>query len=273
MRLVQYGATVLPEPDTRGTISTNIRNTLLPLRYGGYDSQGDSALLIPNTFSVRYRNYDAIQATVDAVLQEIQKGRLVLVARERDGTGRQTFAKASAHSRPIEVIRFDNEQQVDITFVQDYPFWMASADEPEYPDTGLVFDGSWVLDGNFEEEDITTISHAFTITNDGNTRIPRGTLIIEPESGATIEKPKIVNTQNGRELEYLLTLGDTDSLAIDFLSETVELNGAGAYADFTRPDSQMDFMWLELDDNPIEVTAASIAGTVKLYWLWSRHYL
>ncbi len=273
MRLVQYGSTVLPEPDTRGTISTNIANTILPLRFGAYDMQGDQALLLPNVFPLRYTNYDTIQATIDEVLQEIQKGRLVLVARERDGSGRQTFAKASAHSRPIEVLRYDNEQPIDITFVQDYPFWMASADEPEYPDTGLIFDGSWVLDGNFEDESIVALPHNFTINNDGNTRIPRGTLIIEPNAGASIEKPKIVNTQNGRTLEYLLTLNDTNSLVIDFLSETVELDGAGAYADFKRPDAQMDFMWLETGDNPIEVTGASIVGTVKLFWLWSRHYL
>lgn len=273
MRLVQFGSTTLPEPDTRGTISTNISNTLIPLRFGAVDPQGDNAILTPNIFSVRYRVLDTIQTTIDAMLQEIQKGRLVLVARERDSIGRQTFAKATTHARPIDVTAYDNEQPIDITFSQDYPYWMHSADEPEYPDTGLLFDGSWDLDGNFESETVNTISHSFTITNDGNTRIPRGTIIITPQAGQTIEKPRITNTQNGMYVEYLLTLDDTEQLVIDFLSQTIEVNGVGEYTNLKRATSLMDWMWLEVGDNPIEITSTAVSGNIDFNWLWSRHYL
>jgi hypothetical protein len=102
-------------------------------------------------------------------------------------------------------------------------------------------------------------------------RIHRGTITITP--GTSLTNLRIENTTNSAWLERWGTLAATDTLMIDLLTRTVQLNSVDDYAAMVIPTDVMDWLPLEIGANVITVSCASQVGTAILRWQWARHYL
>ena len=274
MRLVSFGAVDLPEANASDDMPVQFRSAFIPLPYGGYDQDG--AYAVTDAVNVRRRVMvvSAIDASVDALLQEFGKGRLILTALMRDNIEyRQTFAKGFHIGRPARAEDYSCIEPLQLEWLQDYPYWMATDDEPIYLDNGYDLDDGWVLDGNYTTFTCTTDNTAQTVANTGNVRFSRGTLIIQPGVAATMENPRLTNTETGLYIEWTGTLVEDDTLIIDFLTKTAWLNYEDDYGNIVIESTQMDWMVFEIGDNDFELTCDSIANTVLAYLQWSRHYL
>lgn len=280
MRLYKFGTVTLPITDVTSDMPINRRSALIDLPNGSFDQDGAESIGQRGTISERLTIWDetgtVIDTTMQALIKELGKGRRVLRALMRDGTTTlQTWAKLRDVRRSTNVVRHDWMQALDISFDQDYPYWLHGADEPAYFDDGNVFDAGWAFDsGNSEQRALTTISDTFTIVNNGGIVIPRGTIIIVPQTGGEFTDITIRNVSTNQELVYAGTVGDGDRLDINFLSKSIYLNfTTDRYAGLSVPSNQLDWMTLQLDDNVIELELTAITGTVDFYWYWSRHYL
>ena len=275
MRFVQFGAVTLPQHNARDRVINSPRSSLITLPNGAFDEDGQVSVLQPTRLSRSVWFVDeTIDADVDALLLEVGKGRMTLVSTLRDNTTqRVTWAKPIDVKRDILTRTYECLQLVDFTFEQNYPFWLHNDDVPSWADTGLTADSGLTADGNFEEEDITTTTHTFTITNDGGARFSRGTLWIEPQGGASIDTMQFLNKTNGHEFTYSAALAAAEILIIDLLNKTVRKDGTDDYNNFAIGANQRDWMVLELGDNDIEIRSNSVSGTTKLFWFWERHYL
>jgi hypothetical protein len=278
MRLISFGEVDLPiySAMVKDPISTS--SGLLDLRNGAFDEQGGAMILTPRTLTYSAKVMDEPELgktateTLGELYAEFAKGRRVLRAETRDGDLRQTFAKARPSSgwNPGELAYIP----LSVVFEMDYPYWLASDDEPVYLDDGWLLDGLWtLLEGHIEDETISASPHAFTISNTGGVAVERGYVRIEPGTGAAIENVKVENTTTGHWFKYIGTLEEGDYLEIDLLAQAVRLNGDPAYGSFYIADTQQEFMLLAVGDNLVSVTADSLTGNVGLKWQWSRHYL
>lgn len=101
----------------------------------------------------------------------------------------------------------------------------------------------------------------------------RGYIRLAPQSGGSIQNPKVSNAANGMWFQYVGTLGDGDVLHLELLTQTVLVNDVADYEAFYISDTQAGHMTLEVGDNPITATADSLTGTVDFVWQWSRHYV
>ncbi len=277
MRLTHFGQVELPGEDTQETLAVSARSALLPLPNGSFDQDGGQLYLQPVRISRKFLVVTAdqdIDTRVRGLLKEMGKGRRLLRGVLRDGrTEVQTFAKVVDIQREVSPEFHPVQQPLSITWEMDYPYWLARDDEPVYLDQGYLFDGSWNLTaGRVEQRVITASPHVFTLSNTGGVRVPRGYLLIEPRTGGSLSNFTVSNAANGMQFTYSGSLTDADSLEIEMLTKSVEKNNVGAYASFSTPADQLDWMILELDDNEITITG-TVVGTVDLWWQWSRHYL
>jgi hypothetical protein len=272
MRLVSFGGVALPEGGGETSTPLSARSALITMPGGGFDQDGAELYLEPRTITRRMIITDDIDDTLDTLLGALGRGRSVLVAKLRDDvTRRQTWAKMTGVEREMKP-GYIGQQPVVITFTQDYPFWLATDDEPIYLDAGEVLDDGWVLDtGHVEVETVASSPHTFTLTNTGVVRLHRGTLTVTP--GTSLTNLRIENTTNGSWLAWLGTLAATDTLMIDLLTRTVQLNGVDDYAAMVIPTDAMDWLPLEVGANVITVTCSSLTGNATLRWQWARHYL
>jgi hypothetical protein len=275
MHLTDFGTVALPQEDQRVDLPMTARNSLLRLPGGGFDLDGATAYLQSPTITI---HCEVVEEDVDAlaslIYREAAKGRRLLRGIMRNGTDRrQTWAKLLSIKRPRRPGTLGH-QPLDITLIQDYPYWLASEDEPFHLNDGRFFDdGEFFDSGNREEWDITTTSHNFTINNNGDVIVPRGLIVVEPQSGADITNLRITNDNDLTFLNYTGTLSDGDWLSIDILEKAILKNGDGAYGELIQSNTNIDWMLLYLDDNSITVTCDStITGTTKIYWAWARHY-
>lgn len=277
MRLIRFGTIDLPQAGGEHNMPIGARSVLVDLPNGSFDQDGSELSFESQTvnFSAMINANDGeVDTNVNALLQELGKGRNILRARLRDGiTEWVTYGKITSVQRVANPDRYQEEQPIAVTFKQDYPFWMHAADG-FYFDTGYLFDAGHLFDGNYTEETITAVPHDFTITYAGNIKTGMGTITIEPEAASDISNVRVVNNTAGTGFTYAGTLNAGDRLVVDFLSRTVEVNGVNLYPDFSLDSvQQVSWMDLEIGSNAIQVTADSITGTIKLYWQWKRHYL
>lgn len=276
MRLVQFGAVMLPEEDGKDSYSHPVRSGLYRLQGGAFDQDGGSVYpqsrALTRSFVVMADEDYTIQEKIDELESEFSEGRKVLKAVTRDGDYRQTFAK---------VLDFDYDyatgeiglQPCKITFEIDYPYWLSSEDEPTYLSQGYLLDGTWNFSpGNYEAEVITSSPHDFTITVPEGVRIPRGYIVIVPRTSASVEDITVFNDANDMQLTYEGEVVDGERLVIQFLTKTVELDDVGDYDNFSIPSDQGDWMLLEVGENDITITIDTVVGTTDFYWQWSRHY-
>jgi hypothetical protein len=276
MRLVQFGAVLLPEEDGKDSYNSPMRSSLHQLQGGSFDLDGGGShpksRTITRSFVIMDNDYYTIQEKVDELESEFSEGRKVLKALTRDGDYRQTFAKAidvTYEYAPGDL----GVQTMKVVFEVDYPYWIASEDEPVYLNQGYTLDGTWNFSpGNYEAEVITTSPHTFTITVPEGVRIPRGYIVIDPRAGGSVEGITVANAANGMSFTYAGEVTDADQLVIRFLTKTVELNDVGDYDNFNTPAAQADWMILEVGANIITVTIDTVVGTTDLYWQWSKHY-
>lgn len=277
MRLVRFGAVDLVEDDATDTFVLTGRSALVELPNGAYDPDGSAYVGLPREFKRVFlftgSEAETIQAQLDAFLVEVGHGRRLLVAETREEERRQTWAKG----QEVELEYGPGEvgmQRVTATFQVAYPFWLATADEPIYLDSGYDFDAGWTFDsGQVEVVSITALPDTFSITNEGGLDVYRGTVSIAPEAGGAIGDFTLRNNTTGHEFSYSGSLTAGDDLVVDFLTKTVRLSGVDAYDDFNIAADTLDWMALALGENSFVLTGASITGTVTLRWRWSRHYL
>lgn len=277
MRLVKFGTIDLPQSgdDAEHSMPVKARSSLIDLPNGAFDQDGDKVILESSRISYRALVVNAIDATVKNLLKEVGKGRAVLRARLRDGvTEWVTFAKVTGVTRDTNSNDYEAKQPIVINWEQDYPYWL-DANDGLYFDTGLTFDSGLQFDGHFESEFVTALPYDFTINNNGGARVPSGTLVITPSTASSVTNLKVFNFQAGLSVQYAGLLAAGQTLVIDFLTKTIEVDGTSVFNDLELGgSSQVEWMSLELDDNDIELTGTlSAGGSFQLYWRWQRHYL
>lgn len=277
MHLIKFGTVNLPGDNGEHAMPIGARSALVDLPNGSFDQDGSDLFLESQTvnFSATVNATNGeVDGQVNALIQQLGKGRNILRARLRDNlTEWVTYAKITAVQRVANAEKYEEEQPIVVRFVQDYPYWMNAADG-FYFDTGYYFDAGHVFDGLYSDQSITASPHAFTIAYDGTAKTGMGTITIVPNAASSISNVRVVNGLTGQGFTYTGTLNAADRLIVDFLTKTVELNGANAYANFALDSAQqVDWMELEIGDNNISVYGAGIAGTIKLYWQYKRHYL
>lgn len=277
MQLLSFGGLRLNCVDEDVSFPFSVRNNYLILPNGSIDEDGQLAVLQPYSITRVCKLWcgpssDSVNDQLDALMRVAAKGRLVLVARWRDGSRRQTFGKVTAISRPR---RTDdaNYQEVSVTWFIDYPYWMASEDEPHYFDHEELMDEDVYFDGNYTAVTINGNSETFTITNEGLVVIQRGQLVLTPESGASLENLTLTNHTNLMEWHYNGIVNEPHWLYVDFLSRTCKLSAVNSYDEVETPAGQMEWMTLELGDNDLEIEVDSITGSVAFEWHWAKQYV
>jgi hypothetical protein len=267
---------MLPISNAESSTPIAARSALVQLADGAFDQDGYEAHFNPQRLSYRCEIFGQpgqdVDDELDILLTALGEGRKILKAKMRNGVEyRQTWAKIISVQRERGAAS-PYRQPVILELEQDYPYWLASSDEPWYLDNGDVLDIDLGLDaGNFETKSITSTPHNSTITNSGTIRCRRGTISIIPEIGASIVNPKIENFTSGDWIKFTGTISAGSTLSIDLLSRTVEIDGVDAYSGFSVSNKRT---WMELErgDNLIRVTGM-VSGTIILRWLWARHYL
>lgn len=277
MQLISYFGLPLNCVDEDVSIPFSVRRNYFALANGSVDEDGQLAVLQPYSITRACKLYCgpnsiSINEQLDALMRVAAKGRGVLVAKWRDGSKRQTFAKVTDISRPR---RTDdaNYQEVSVTWFIDYPYWMATEDEPPYFDHEQLFDTDQYFDGNYTWVQINSLLEAFTVTNEGTVPINRGQLVVLPESGASIENLVLTNTTNLMEWRYNGIINEPHWLYVDFLSRTCKLSAVNSYDEVETPAGQMEWMTLELGDNAIEVSVEDRTGVTVFEWHWARQYV
>lgn len=275
MRLIKFGTLTFPEAKGEHSLPIGARSALVDLPNGSFDQDGGELFLESQTVSLNAMVVSGgVDAEVNSIMQELGKGRNILRARLRDNiTDWVTYAKVTSVQRVADVERYEVEQPLSINFKQDYPFWMNAADGI-YFDTGYYFDSGYVMDGLYTDQTITASPHAFTIAYDGTVKTGMGTITIVPNAASSITNVRVVNHTTGQGFTFTGTLNAADRLVIDFLTRTVELNGANVYANFSL-DSAQQVAWMELEigSNSIEVISSARVGTTHLFLQYKRHYL
>lgn len=277
MRFTQFHTAPLYPDDAVDTMPISAASALVQLPGGAYDQLGHAldlqARRITRSFGLSVEEGLTIQDKLDALQAAILHGRGLLRAELRDGTPVQTWAK---------VVGIDQRfapgdlgiQPISLIFELPYPYLVASADEGPALDDGLVFDGTWTLEGgNKSTLTVNGVSEALAIDNTGPVPIPRHLITLTPQAASAIGGIVIHNTTNHHLLEWGGALAAGETLYIDTLSQLIHVDGSPAYADLVVQPAQRLWMRLEPGANAITITCDSITGDVDLAWYWSRHYL
>lgn len=273
MKLYSFGGVAFPTAFQDMDMPIEARSALVELPNGAFDMDGQSVYRRPAVITHRFPVDTSITSSTDDLFSRMVGSRGILKAVLRDGTTyRQTFAKMLSVRRPRQP--FDKlVQQVELSFQQDYPYWLATADEPHYFDEGGVFDTSgWVFDGNYTTITVDADQETPSISNTGELPIPRGHLVIVPASGASFDSIKITNLTNMMELRYLGPVDYPKRLVIDLLSKRATLDMINTYGYVQLPQGQHDWLTLEVGTNSLQIDVTGRSGTTTIYYHWARHY-
>lgn len=288
MRILSFGKLVLPEAGGRDSLPINYRNSILGLQNGAFDYDGQESVLTYGNASRSAIVISNIQSTFQDITKKANKGRLLLRGIEFDNTEYVTFAKISKIGLTPNAKDYDCQESVDINFVQDYPYWLHSADiETFLEDEEVLDDYAWNLDGgNFDSITIsattstvdTNTSSSITINNTGTSPVRRGYFVLQFQNDYDVNYIKIKNKTNGMQLTYTLDISGTggtgewifDWLSKSLLTDTSDLDRTG----LDIPDYQPDWFRLEQGENEIELIMNHDGDTdVSLLIYWSRHYI
>ena len=285
MRLTQFGTITLHEADGVDVLPLRIRSNFIELQNGGIDLDGNDVAISSSNLTRRAVIVTNLQTTANNLLKEAGKGRLLLRAKDIDNTQYQTFAKVIQINPDINARDYGCQYGFEISWLQDYPFWLLSADEGYYLDDGEILDDGWNLDsGNSDTISITSpnTSTTDTITNNGGSVVYKLYIVLSA-TGTNVEigDITITNVTNGMRITYTGGLGDGSAISegdvtIDCLSKSVlDDTSSPAYNNVTLPNNQTDFMRLELGDNIFDVEFDSLSGTnnLSVQIFWSEHYL
>lgn len=275
MKFVKFGSITLPTQDERTSHPIQGRSQLLDLPGGAYDQHGQKFEPRANTMTREFvivpTDDESIDTQLRALVKEAGKGRLPLVAEDRDGNTFITYAKLEEVSPLGREPGTLGHQRVQMTWNRIWPYWIDGRDAPQHMDTGIVMDDGWTISGHYEEQSVTGTLHSKTVTNDGGFQVSEGYIIFKVVSG-TITKPYLLNAANGLFIQFNQVLSAGDWLEIDFGKHTCILNGEEAYTDLDLAH-KITWMQLELGDNDLEIGAQANTGTTTFYLVWSRIYL
>lgn len=275
MKFVKFGSIVLPTQDERTSHPIQGRSQLLDLPGGAYDQHGQEFQPRANTMTREFVIVPTIEESIDiqlrAIIREAGKGRLPLVAEDRDGNTFITYAKLEEINPIGREPGTRGHQRIQMTWNRIWPYWLDGRDAPPYLNTGIVFNDGWSFSGNYEEASVTGVSHDLTITNDGGFVVTEGYVIFRVDSG-TLTKPYLLNAANGLFIQFNQALSAGDRLVVDFGRRTCILNGQDAYAALDLAH-KLSWMRFELGDNDLEIGAQANTGTTTFYLVWSRVYL
>lgn len=276
MRITHLGAIDVRKMESENSLPITTRDALVALPNGGFDQDRGMPVFLPNTFNMRLilKESDGITYVHRELQKRISYGRTLLRVIDRDGLQLQTWVKVKDVMRDANVKTYKSSQPLVVTMRQDYPFWLASDDEPLYADSGWTADSGLFADaGNMLEYTVDTTSETGAIDNGGTTVIRRGEIVITVAAASEVTNLRITNSTNASYLEYTGTLTANDVLVIDLLNRSAFLNGVDVYSSITTPDTSEYWLELELDDNTIATTNSSITGTLTVSWQYSRHFL
>lgn len=290
MRPIMFGATAIPQGN--GTMNNPIpfRSSLVPLRGGAYDQDGQSsyseAKVLNYSAWVRKDDGDGtttIDDVIDDLMKEASRGLRILQVEMRDGTKRIVEAKlVQAQEGEDANVYFTDEDgtetggyaQLQLAFEIPIARWTPIDDDVWFFDSGEFFDsGLYFNTGNQTTATISTTETTFTIDNDGGADVYYGQLFIDADTGESITDIRIDNLTTEEYVEWTGTLNATERFEINLEIMDIEVAGVNAWDDTTLPNTQTRFWKLALGENEFKITVTSVTGTPDLTYYWSREYL
>lgn len=278
MELIWFGGLGLSCVDEDVAFPFDTLQSVVQLRGGSFDELGIQ--VVPRSYNIArtfkivdsYGQPARVGQELDALMGVFVAGQKVLRARWKDGSERQTFAKVTQATRPT---RRDDKtyQEMSASWYVQFPYWFLREHEPLYLDHGYFLDAGQYLDGNYTLATINSTLETFTITNNGNVQIQRGTLVVRPQSGASLADLTITNTRNGLAWTFDVAITYPETLVVDFLSKSVKLESINAYNDVVIPSGQMDWMLLETEENEIELSSSAVVGNTDFEWHWADTFV
>lgn len=287
MRLTKFGIIDLPANNATDSLPISFRSSLIELRGGGYDQDGSAVYPEIRTITRNFFVFDDGVTTIDDVIdnlyKEAHKGRQILEATMRNGDRRIAEAKLlSASTKPRSSLYIPDSiptnakgyEVMSITFELSYPYW------ENFDDIGLFFDSGFLLDdglfldsGQITSHDMTASGETFSLDNTGGVVIYKGTITLTVPGGGSITNFRITNDDTGHFVQRNGTLAADDVWIVDWLTQTITLNGSNDYGNSSRNTNLMDIWALLLGINNFTVTASAITGTNVIDIEWTRHYI
>lgn len=274
MRLFRFGSIDLIEKDGQDELPIKARSVLVELPDGAFDQDGGRVVFKPVTISRKFLVIQPdIDGQVESLLRLLGRGRLPLFAKLRDNTRQRViYAKLTDVRRGARAEDYTWQQEIQVTWQVDFPFWADSADI-KFFDTGLFFDSGLFFDGHYETFNVDRPTYHFGIHNPGTTRGVWGAVVIVPDAASSMSNLRLSNQTNDMSFQFSGAVAAGERLEFDFLTRTVMLDYTNAYDDFRVANArQSDWMALEVGNNSLKLES-TITGTVKLYWQWRRLYL
>lgn len=287
MRIVSFGAVIFPQFNARQQLPVSYRSAVVPLRGGGFDQDGRDSHLEPKVLNVNYWvsevDADSIDEFINSLNSEASLGRRLLIARLRDNTLWQAETKmlqavTSPDARtyfPDSIGENKGYETMALSFEITYPYWLVAEDVGKFLDEGWFMDSGITLDSG-QQTLITTSDEVneFTIDNNGGVAHEFVELSIVAGTGASITDVLVENLTTGEELEWTGTIATGETLQINTLPQTIQLDGVNEYANTVLPTTQLGFFSLALGENEFRVTFTSVTGgDAEIIFKWSRHFV
>lgn len=287
MRLVSFGAVVFPQFNARNQLPVSYRSAVVPLRGGGFDQDGVNSYLEPKVISVNFwiseQDVADIDDFINSLYSESALGRRILAARLRDDSLWQAEAKlVQATTNPDARVYFTDDtgenlgyEPMSLSFEIPYPYWLVAEDVEKFLDEGWFMNDGITLDSGQQTEVTTALTvNDFTIDNNGGVAHDYIELTIQALTGATITDVTVENLTTGEELEWTGTIATGESLVIQTLPQTIQLDGSNEYANTVIPNAQLGFFTLALGENDFRITFTSVSGgNAFIIFAWARHYI
>jgi hypothetical protein len=292
MRLYKFGAVELPQASARHQSPVGFRSSLVELRNGGFDQDGNDTFVESKMVSATFwvSESESFITDIDDYIDDLYGvaavGRARLIAVRRDGTyvsanAKLISARTEADSRLWKPDALDTQNGYDpftVTWEISYPYWLTIDDESKLLDDGWLADGSFTFEAGQEFTntfDSGSLSWSPTLVNAGNAPHERMTITIEGLTGLTsVGDLNITNTTTGDTIEWVGTLEDGDVVVIETLAQTVLKNGTTDYPNINLPVTQIPFMSMHVGNNDFTFVFDSIAGgDVDVTIQYSKHFI
>lgn len=277
----RFGTTTLPIYEPKDDIGPAQARPGLVKTAGGFFASVGTETLDADSKRITIRRQivedtPANLITTYYALRELRGMQDKLYRRRDDGAIEWAYAWLAAcegDRQPKNITVLDVSLVFELLSVQWYGAehnagW--TLDSGEYLDSGLYLDSA---DFTFT---LDSSPKTVTVTNGGNDVVRNCILTIT--AGAVAITALIIKRKIGaityEHLSYLATIASGQALVIDCGADSVENNGTGDYAHFTRgPDHQTDWLLQLLKgDNPIEITITGGSTNSTILFTFSDGY-
>lgn len=291
MRLTQFGSITFPQFNAIQQLPVPFRSSVVPLRNGGFDQDGEASYLetkiLQVSFWVNPVEVNDVDDFINALYGEAAAGRQIIRATLRDNStiwqteGKLVQATSAPDSRNYILDSIASAQglegyeRVQASFEIVYPYWQVQGDLGNFLDTGLFMDDGVLLDvGVGESLTTSSASNSITVDNAGSVAHENIEISIEGLTGVTVTDIEINNLSTQESIVWDGVLAVGDKLVIKTLPQTIQKNGDNEYANTTLGANQIGFMHLALGENEIEVDFGSISGgNAQIEIKFARHYV